>query len=343
MRLRDKYTKKQIYMQIRNLVLVTLGCAVLAFGASAFIVPTNLLTGGIATIAIIIQHVVDVYTDSGFQVADIVTAIFEIGLFFVGLAFLGKKFSAHTLYASIVYPAFFALFYRTNALKYITDTLTTNFNEPFLGLFLCAIFGGLCVGAGVAITMIGDGSTGGVDIIALVVGKYLHIKESVTTFIVDAVLIVAGIISLRDLPNIVPLGLIGVISAFVAAIMVQVLFGSMNANCIVEVLTYEDQKVSDYIQDVLGRGCTIVYGEGGYSHEQKRIVKVALSHKQAQDLKAYIAEADPKAFMMVTTSAEINGEGFLPFLTPRTAMLKRFLSEKPDNGRSKRIQGEDTK
>jgi uncharacterized membrane-anchored protein YitT (DUF2179 family) len=301
------------------------------------------LTGGIATIAIIIQHIVDVTTNSGFQVADIVTAVFEIALFFVGLAFLGKKFSAHTLYASIVYPGFFALLYRTNALKFLTDALTTSFSEPFLGLLLCSVFGGAFVGAGVSITMIGDGSTGGVDIIALVVGKYLHIRESVTTFIVDALLILGGVIALRDLNNIIPLGLIGIISAFLASMMVQVLFGSMNENCLVEIISSEDKKISDYIQDVIGRGCTILHGEGGFSHEDKRIVKVALSHKQAENLKVYIAEIDPKAFMMVTTSAQINGEGFLPFITPRSAMLKRFLGPVDDNGGSKRIPKEEDK
>ena len=76
MRLKNKFTKKQIYLQIRNIFLVTVGCFILAVGAAAFIVPTNLLTGGIATIAIIIQHIVDVTTNSGFQVADIVTAVF---------------------------------------------------------------------------------------------------------------------------------------------------------------------------------------------------------------------------------------------------------------------------
>ena len=340
MRLKNKFTKKQIYVQIHNIFLVTVGCFILAVGAAAFIVPTNLLTGGIAPIAIIIQHIVDVTTNSGFQVADIVTAVLEIALFFVGLAFLGKKFSAHTLYASIIYPGFFALLYRTNALKFLTDALTTSFSEPFLGLLLCSVFGGVFVGAGVAITMIGDGSTGGVDIIALVVGKYLHVKESITTFLVDALLILGGVIALRDLNNIIPLGLIGIISAFIASTMVQVLFGSMNANCLVEIISSEDQKISDYIQDVIGRGCTILHGEGGFSHEDKRIVKVALSHKQAEDLKAYIAEIDPKAFMMVTTSAQINGEGFLPFITPRSAMFKRFLGPADDNGKSKRTPKE---
>ena len=109
-------TKKQIIAGIINVSLVVLGSFVLAFGNAAFLIPFDLITGGLSSIGIIIQYFLDA-NGVDFQIVDIVIWTITILLFFVGLIFMGKKFSAHTLLASILYPAFVSLLYRTNLLS----------------------------------------------------------------------------------------------------------------------------------------------------------------------------------------------------------------------------------
>ena len=323
-----KIDRATLYEQIKNTILVTLGCLILAFGSAAFIVPADLLTGGINSIAITIQYVLKHYYDIDFMLVDIVTFVLEVVLFFVGLAVLGKKFSAHTLWASLIYPAFFALFYRTGWLKPISDAITVNFAEQYLGILLCAVFGGVCVGAGVAITFLGGGSTGGVDILVVILGKYTPIKESIGTMIVDYSIILVGIIVRYQQPDIIPLGLLGLTSAFVAAFLIQVLYVSSNTHCLVEIISSKSEEIIKFIQEKLDRGCTIFAGEGGYTGEGKRVVRVALSKKQSDELKAFVSALDDRAFMMITPNLLVNGEGFVPFATSHASLLRRFIAPK---------------
>lgn len=335
---KNKPTKEQIYVWVKNSLLVTLGCLILAFGSAAFLVPAGLMTGGISSIGITIQYLLDL-NGIKFQVIDIVTFGIEIILFFVGLAVLGWKFSAHTLWASIIYPGFFAIFYRTGWLSFVSDSLTKNFTEPFLGMFLCGLFGGVCVGAGVAVTFLGGGSTGGVDILVVIMAKFTPIKESFGTAITDYSIILIGIIVRYAEPNIIPIGLIGLVSAFIAALTIQILYVSSNSFITVEIISKEHQKIIDYINEKMDRGCTIYPATGGFTGEEKRVVKVALVKKEAEQLRNFISTIDDRAFMIVTASASVNGEGFVPFATPRVSLLKRFIvgkenkySERDENG-----------
>ena len=326
---KTKITREQIYTQTKNTLLIILGCLILAIASAVFIVPADLLTGGINSIAITIQYILKHYYDIEFQLVDIVTFVLEAVLFLIGLFILGKKFSAHTLLASIVYPAFFALFYRTGILNFIPEALVNSFSEPYLGKLLCGVFGGVLVGAGVAITFLGGGSTGGVDIIVVIIAKYTPIKEGLGTGLFDYSLILIGVIVRYEEPSIIPAGLIGLTSAFVAAFMIQILYVSENSFSLVEIISDKYEEIIDFIQNKLDRGCTIYFGEGGYTKEPKRIVKAALKKKEAEAVRNFMSEVDKKAFMIITGNITVNGEGFVPFVTPRVSLLRRFIVGEP--------------
>ena len=321
-----KYSKRQKILQIRNIFLVLLGCLILAFGDATFIVPTELLTGGIASIAVFVQYIVG----PDIPVADIVNAVLTIGLFLVGLVVLGWKFSAHTLLASLAFPAFFAVFYRTGIVAPIYESLTTNFAEPYLGYFLCSILGGICIGGGVAITFLGEGSTGGLDIISIILAKYTPIKEGLSTFALDALIVLSGIIIMRDKADIIPIGVMGVLSASICALTIQVVYVSSKSFFVVEVISPNYKKFVQFIEDDLARGCTIYYGEGGFQGDKKMIVKAALTKSQTEDLKQFAAHIDPKAFLIIYPSAQVNGEGFVAFQTGRSSLLKQFFRPERD-------------
>lgn len=323
--------KKLLRSWIKNTIYVTIGCFILALGNAMFIVPANLLTGGIASIGIIIQHFINA-AGSDFKVVDLVNWGFEILCFLIGLIFLGKKFAAHTLYASLMYPAFYSLMYRTGWFNFIAESLIgPGAAEPMVGFLLCSVFGGVLVGLGVAVTFLGGGSTGGLDVLAILIAKHTPIKESVGTFILDGSLVATGIICMwNSRPNMMTLGLIGIISAFVCAFMIQVVYVSGNSFFAVEVISDHYGEIVAYIQDTLDRGCTILHGEGAYTGAAKSVIKVALSKEQAAKLKSFISSRDPKAFMIINPASSVNGEGFVPFATPRASIAERLSENQGD-------------
>lgn len=313
--LKSKLFSKETRRTVTNFALMVLGSFVLAFGNAAFIVPSDLVTGGVSAIGVIIQFYIE-QSGSTFQAVDIVTAVLTIGLFLVGVVVLGKKFSAHTFVASILYPAFFALLYRTDLLKPIYSQLI-NMEEPLVGSLLCALFGGVFVGLGVAITFKGNGSTGGVDVICAILGKYFNIRESYTSAAIDSTLVILGMICRYTVPNNIPLGLIGILSALVAAAMIQITYVASNNFVLCDVISSEYEKIVDFIQDDLDRGCTLLNTIGGYTGEDRLMVRVALSKSEAQELKRFIADTDPKAFLTMVDASAINGEGFAPIVYRR--------------------------
>ena len=304
-------TKQRTFELVKRYFLLTLGCFLLAAGSVCFLEPFDLVTGGIFSIAIIVQHFVQ-----GFSVIDIVTWSFELVM--LGLAFLtlGKKYALRSLFATLVYPAFITLLTRVpmihgmTAFDYFLGVFTNHAaTDPDWGLrILAAMAGGCFIGLGVGICYNAGGSTGGLDVIASIVAKHTPIKEGTTTFIIDALLVVLGVAFLRNLPN----GIIGVLSAFICALVVQYVYVSANRFVIADILSSETDKIRKYVEDVMDRTTTIVEVTGGYTGEKRKLLRVAFSKGELPAFRAYIASVDPRAFVTFTQAAMINGEGFDP-------------------------------
>lgn len=205
-------------LSIKNIMMIIAGTSVLAFGSAVFTVPFDLITGGLSSIAILINQAVS-FEGSIELYVSILTWLF----FFLGLIMHGKNFAIKTLISAIVYPIVFSaayflvennVFNRFFNLKSYTD-------YQGISILLAALFGGAFTGAGCAICFRGGGSTGGIDVIALSICKrYENVKSSTVIFIIDAVLITLGIFVLGDLVQ----SLLGITSALVFAIVLGKLF-----------------------------------------------------------------------------------------------------------------------
>ena len=139
-----------------------------------------------------------------------------------------------------------------------------------------------------------------------------------------------GIIIMREKSGIIPIGLMGVISASVCALTIQMAYVTSKNFFVVEIISDEYKKIVQFIEDDLERGCTVFYGEGGYKGDKKMIVRVALAKQEADDLKQFMAHIDPKAFLIVYPSATVNGEGFVAFQTGRSSLLRQFFKPERD-------------
>lgn len=308
-KIKEQFSKINL-KSLKNFGLVVLGTFILAVAIELFILPASLNTGGVSGIAICFEYA-GITTE--FFTTEVIISIFTWLLFFLGLIFLGWKFSLKTLVSTIFYPIF--IFLLEWLVKNVDWLLIVNspslIGREAMAQLLCSIFGGACVGIGIAITFLGGGSTGGVDVITFILCKYIKkLKSSVSIFAIDALIIILGVVvnPTHDLA----LALLGVLSAFIAALMVDKLFIGSSKSFVAYVVTDKYKELTEAIITELDRTTSILDIEGGYSKEMKKMVMVSFTMFQYSNLISLITRLDKKAFVTVHKAHEINGEGFSP-------------------------------
>ena len=290
--------KKRALKLVNNYAAIILGTFLLAFGSVIFLTKAELVAGGVSGIAIIIQHFVSV------QIYDYLVAGLTVFFWFIGLIFLGKDFALKTAFSSLLYIGFTFLFKRVP----FFDELALTFagNQEAGNLILCGIFGGVFIGGGVAITFLGGGSSGGVDVAQLLLSKYTGIKESVSGFLIDGIIILVGMVSMQLwIPS-----LCGILCSFVTAVLIEIVYIKNQTAYQVDIISDKWEEISRYAQDELERGATIIRAEGGYKGEERVILRVVFDRFQYEKIKKYIASVDPKAFVTYTQTNAVFGEGF---------------------------------
>lgn len=290
--------KKRVLKLVNNYVAIVLGTFLLSFGSVIFLTKAELVAGGVSGIAIIIQHFVDI------AIYDYLVAGLTILFWLIGLIFLGKDFALKTALSSLLYIGFTFLFKRVQ----FFDSLALTFagKQDAGNLILCGIFGGVFIGGGVAITFLGGGSSGGIDVLQLLLSKYTGIKESVSGFLIDGIIILVGMFSMQLWVQ----SLCGILSSFVTAALIEIVYIKNQTAYQVDIISDKWEEISRYAQDELERGATIIHAQGGYKGEERVILRVVFDRFQYEKIKKYIASVDPKAFVTYTQTNAVFGEGF---------------------------------
>ena len=297
-----QYVKsKDFRLRVFRVFLIVLGSAVLAYGTAVFLTKLEIVAGGLSGIAIIVQH----FIGGADQYIDIIVAGASVVLFFIGLFFVGKEFALKTLVSTLAYPAFLSLFLRVD---YFYQIATLVSGDGGVGnILLCGVFAGVFVGTGVALTFLGGGSTGGVDIIIVILAKHTRLNESFASFLTDASIILLSIILIPE--NIVN-SLCGIIGAFVVALMIEFIYVNQTASIQADVISDKWEDISRFAQDEMGRGATIIKAQGGYHLDERIILRVVFDRRQFDTFKKFVARTDPKAFITYTQTNAVYGEGF---------------------------------
>ena len=303
MKLNIDLTRENMLVQLKNFALVLIGTLMLAFGCAIFVVPFNLVTGGVTGISIIINDII-----KGAIPIDWVIAGITWGLFFIGLFILGRDFAIKTLVSTIVYPVAISLFMRLvspDVLHGVFHLASSPHSD--IALIISSLFGGICVGTGCALTFLGGGSTGGVDIIAFVFCKYIKKwKSSTVIFVIDTITVLMGLFVIKDLI----LTLLGVISAWIGAMVIERIFIGSDKAFTAQIVTDKFEEMNLAIREDVRRTTTMFMARGGYSRESKTVLSVTFTMRQYAALMAVIKRVDPTAFVSITRAHEINGEGF---------------------------------
>lgn len=295
------FSKRTLY----NGFFLLIGSILIAFGTSIFLTKLKIVSGGLSGIGIIIDSFVKEFNPN-FQSIDICVFVLTWILWIIGFIFLGKEFALKTLFSSLVYPLALAAFLRIELFQKFADVVAGD-GQNVGYILLCAIFGGSFVGAGVALTFVGGGSSGGVDILYFIVEKYLHIKQSISSFALDSIIILSSMFLIKD--NIIN-SLCGIISSFLCAIMIEFIYIGSQTSYQVDIISDKWEEINTYVQDILKRGATIIPAKGGYKKEERIILRVVFDKSQLNHIKAFIAEVDPKAFVTFTQTNAVYGEGF---------------------------------
>lgn len=273
---------------IKDVVLVALGNIILAAGVSFFIVPNNILTGGVAGIAVAIAPVMNVSTTL------IINGLTFV-LFISGILILGKHFAIKTLLSTILYPTFVSVFSVMSETIHITS-------DPMLA----SIYGGILIGAGVGLVFKTGASTGGMDIPPLVVHKYTHIPLGTLVLITDGLTVLLGL----SIYGIEP-ALIGLISVWTSSYMVNkmLMLGLSEAKSLM-IISERYEEILSQIASQVDRGATIINAEGGYKRDKRPVLMVVILKKQFPVVNRIITSIDPGAFVIVNDVNEVQGEGF---------------------------------
>jgi len=325
--------KDKVGNALKDSFLVILGCALVAFSDVAFIIPCNIVNGGVDSVAVIINYFA--IKNGWINLSDVVVAVLQVALWLLGLWLLGKKFSLYTLLGSIAFPLLFSLMLRTHLDQIIhIDTLFGPDNRNIDGslnlavLMLGGIFGGAIAGIGVALTFMGNGSMGGFDVISFIIAKYTDMKQDLSGFFLDSGMIVVGFFCLQSWQ----LALVGILSAFCNALGVQFIFVYANSYIIVDIISSKNKEIQSFIQNEMGHGTTLVKTKGGFSGEERDMVRVVIYQVEMSELRSYIATVDPKAFVSFVTAKTIHGNGFDPLTlsaTTKRRLLERYGIKKP--------------
>lgn len=272
--------------QVIDFLLVIFGNLILAFAVRFFILPFNILSGGVAGIAVAVSKL------TGLNAEWIINGLI-VAMFVLGSVFLGKKFMTHTAISSVLYPVFLAILSKF--------TLTINIDP-----MLASLYGGLLGGAGVGMVFRTGATTGGMDVPPMIISKYTHIELYKLVLMVDALTVLFGMVAYG-----VEAVLIGMISVWATAFAIDkiLLFGNLESLSIM-IISEHPNEINDYIQSEVDRGSTILSGKGGYTKQDKQVIMTVVSKGEYPELIKSINKIDPHAFVVVTDAMEVRGNGF---------------------------------
>lgn len=275
----------------------------ISFSTAVFILPFDVVVGGVSGISISVYHLLPWEID-----VEVIISVITWLLFFIGFAVLGSGFALKTLTSAVIYPLGVALF-----APLADPTVLGGFfclaesGYAQLSPIIAATVGGGLIGVGCSLALLGGGSTGGVDVIALILCRvFKRLRSSVAFFMIDAVIISLGAFVIKDLV----LTLLGVLSVLISAIMVDKVFLGGSQGFVAYVITDSSDELSSAVIDEMGRTTTVIDALGGYSRERKKLVMISFTVRQYAALVEIIERIDKNAFVSIHKAHEINGKGF---------------------------------
>lgn len=270
---------------LTSILMVTIGSFIFSFTINAVVIPNQFGSGGVTGITLLLYYILGINPGTSNLVINIV-------LLLIGYQFLERRTMFYTIYAVILMSVFLDI------------TIGMYQFIPHNSL-LAAIGGGVVGGAALGLVMLGNGTTAGTDIIAMMLKKYLGWNVSVSLLLLD-IFVVSPLSIISDLEKVV----ITLIYLFTASRMINLVLEGFNSKKSFMIISKKYEEIGSQIQEKIGRGTTILDGHGFYSREERKVLFVAVNRLQVMTLQRIIHDVDPKAFIIITEVTHVIGEGF---------------------------------
>ncbi len=286
------FLKKQKVFSKKWLIdytLIVIGSFILASGFVLFITPYKIVPGGVYGISIVLHYLL------GTPVGMMALA-FDIPLTLIGIKILGPRFGMKTV-VGFVLTAFF------------NDGITYFYGyEPLVrgDALLSSIFGGLFLGVGLGLIFKSKATSGGSDIIAMIISKYTKLPMGQLMIMVDSTIVLFGLIVFQDWK----IPLYSLIVIFISGKVLDTILEGLNYDKVLFIISDRFEEIGHKIIHDLNRGGTLISGKGMYNQNEKQIIFTVVNRREVAILQEYIHGIDPHAFVTVLNANEILGEGF---------------------------------
>ena len=275
---------------IKESIGMIVGCILISVALNMFFSPHTIAPGGLSGLSVVLSKV------SGLSVSAIML-IMGIPLIFFSIKILGTKNAIKTLIGMLLLSLCISL---TSSLSQVSVTDD---------VLLAAITGAILLGLGLGVVFSVDGSTGGTDLIAIMINKAIpSIPLSKCLVCIDGLVVMSSGIVNKNLET----ALYSAISLYVIVKMIDFIISGFDYSKCFIIITNEEEKLKEAIVNDIKRGITILDGRGGYTDSSKSVLIVAVNKKQEVHMKKLIKNVDKNAFIIVSKAHEVFGEGFSP-------------------------------
>lgn len=274
---------------IINAIFIFLGCIIYSIGINCFLAHAKLLSGGVTGIALILEYSIGL--SSGISVF-----LLNIPLLILSYKKLDKSFNIYTAIGMMSYSISLII------TKPLAQLITLPNDMLILG-----IYGGVLSGIGGGLIFLRNGSTGGTDIITVLIRKkYSNFNIGSLGFSLNLIIVLLGAAIFG-----IPQALYTLISQFVQSIVLDKMLKGFNSKKLLLILTEKEEEIINYVIQKLNRGITSLVAEGEYAHKKRRMLYCIVTDRQMISLKKIVQQIDSSAFITIVDISEVRGKGFI--------------------------------
>lgn len=286
----------QTKVTFKNFLSMHLGIILIALSTYFILVPNHFVTGGMTGLSTVLAQDLTFLTQSQWLL--LLNALVLI----LGFIFLGKSTGIFTVYCSLGYSSIMMIFEANDLITKVSANGRTLTDEPFMEL----VVGITLYAIGTAIIFYAGASSGGMDIVALIIQKYTRMDVGRAVLSVNSIIAISSIFVFKNITT----GILSLVGLFMNSFIIDTVIDNFNSCKYFIVITDKPELVSEYIMNTLHHGVTVTDAVGAYTLAKKGMVHTVCRRYEAIKLRQAIKQIDENAFIVITTSSEIIGKGF---------------------------------
>ena len=290
---------KKILKEVQAYIVITFGLLLYTGGWVIFLIPNHLVGGGVSGIGVLVYYATGVPVSYTYL-------IINAGLLLIALKILGKGFGAKTVYAIAIATLCFQFLPQLVPAELIQELSIEN------GKLLATLLGGLLSGVGIGITFSQGGSTGGTDIVALIINKYKNISVGRLILTFDVVIISCSFFTSDEVNLGLKLAtvLYGFILIGVTGYTIDLMISGTKQSLQLFIFSKKYEQIADRLANEMHRGVTLISGQGWFTQTESKIILVIVRRTEANMVYRIIKEEDRDAFLSVGSVMGVYGRGF---------------------------------